>query len=32
MTGGTYIDGGTVTSQAFTSQGTYTLTATFTVS
>ena len=32
VTGGTYIDGGTVTSQAFTSQGAYTLTATFTVS
>ncbi len=31
-TGGTYLDGGTVTSQAFTSQGTYTLTATVTVS
>lgn len=31
-TGGTYLDGGTVTTQAFASQGTYTLTATFTQS
>lgn len=29
-TGGTYIDGGTVTSQAFASAGTYQLTLTFT--
>jgi len=31
-TGGTYIDGGTVTSQAFSAQGTYTVTVTFTQS
>jgi hypothetical protein len=31
-TAGTYWEGGTVTSQAFSSQGTYTLTATFTQS
>ena len=31
-TGGTYLDGGTVTSQAFATQGTYTLTLTFTQS
>jgi len=30
-TGGTYLDGGTVTSQAFASQGTYVLTLTFTL-
>lgn len=32
VTGGTYLDGVTVTSQAFSSQGTYTLTLTFTQS
>jgi hypothetical protein len=31
-TGGTYLDGGAVTTQAFSSQGTYTLTLTFTQS
>lgn len=31
-TGGTYLDGGSVASQAFASQGTYTLTLTFTQS
>jgi len=31
-TGGTYLDGGTVTSQAFASQGTYTATFTYTQS
>jgi hypothetical protein len=31
-TGGSYLDGGAVTSQAFASQGTYTLTATYTQS
>lgn len=30
VTGGTYLDGGPVTSQAFASQGTYTLTITYT--
>lgn len=30
LTGGTYLDGGSVTSQAFSSQGTYTLTLTYT--
>ena len=29
LTGGTYLDGGTVTSQAFGTQGTYTLTLTY---
>ena len=32
VTAGTYLDGGAVTSQAFASQGTYTLTLTFTAS
>ena len=32
LTGGTYLDGATVTSQAFSSQGTYTLNLTFTQS
>lgn len=32
LTVGTYLDGGAVTSQAFASQGTYTLTATYTQS
>jgi hypothetical protein len=32
VTGGTYLDGGTVTSQAFSSQGTYVLTITYTQS
>lgn len=32
LTAGTYLDGGTVTSQAFASQGTYTLTLTYTQS
>lgn len=32
LTGGTYLDGGSVTSQAFASQGTYTVTYTFTQS
>lgn len=32
VTAGNYMDGGTVTSQAFASQGTYTLTATYTQS
>lgn len=32
LTAGTYLDGGAVTSQAFASQGTYTLTLTFTES
>lgn len=32
LTGGTYLDGGSVTSQAFGSQGTYTLTLTYTQS
>jgi len=32
VTGGTYLDGVTVTDQAFASQGTYTLTLTFTQS
>ena len=30
LTAGTYLDGGSVTSQAFASQGTYTLTLTYT--
>jgi len=30
ITGGTYLDGATVTSQAFAAQGTYTLTITYT--
>jgi hypothetical protein len=30
ITAGTYLDGGSVTSQAFSSQGTYTLTLTYT--
>lgn len=30
ITAGTYLDGGSVTSQAFASQGTYTLTVTYT--
>lgn len=30
LTAGTYLDGGSVTSQAFATQGTYTLTLTFT--
>lgn len=30
LTAGTYLDGGTVTSQAFSSQGTYALTLTYT--
>jgi hypothetical protein len=30
ITAGTYLDGGAVTSQAFASQGTYTLTLTYT--
>ena len=30
ITGGTYLDGGAVTSQVFSSQGTYTLTLTYT--
>jgi hypothetical protein len=32
LTAGTYLDGGSVTSQAFASQGTYTLTLTYTQS
>lgn len=32
ITAGVYLDGGTVTSQAFSSQGTYTLTLTYTQS
>lgn len=32
LTAGTYLDGGTVTSQAFASQGTYALTITYTQS
>lgn len=32
LTGGTYLDGNTVTSQTFASQGTYSLTPTFTQS
>jgi len=32
VTGGTYLDGGTVTSQAYSSAGTYTVTFTFTQS
>ncbi len=32
LTGGTYLDGGSLTSQAFASQGTYTLTLTYTQS
>ena len=32
LTGGTYLDGATITSQAFSSQGTYTLNLTFTQS
>jgi hypothetical protein len=32
LTGGSYVDGGSITSQAFATQGTYTLTLTFTQS